>query len=54
MHCGYCIRYTLGYCVKRGGRPPVWHEPLYLRLPDGRQFRLQFQCSECQMNIYAE
>ncbi len=54
MQCRYCIRYTLGYCVKRGGRPPVWHEPLYLRLPDGRQFRLQFQCSECQMNIYAE
>lgn len=54
MQCRYCIRYALGYCVRRGGRKPLWHEPLSLRLPDGRKFRLQFDCEACQMNIFAE
>jgi 23S rRNA 5-hydroxycytidine C2501 synthase len=53
MQCRHCLRYSLGYCVKRGGQSPTWHEPLYLRLPDGRRFRLQFNCNECQMNVYA-
>lgn len=54
MQCRHCLRYTLGYCVKRGGQKPQWNEPLFLRLYDGRKFRLEFNCSECQMNIYAE
>lgn len=54
MQCRHCMRYSLGYCVKRGGKQPVWREPLFLQLPDGRRFRLQFNCSECQMNVYAE
>ena len=54
MQCRHCIRYSLGYCVKRGGKHPTWKEPLYLRLGDGRRFRLEFNCAECQMNIYAE
>lgn len=54
MQCRYCIRYALGYCEKRGGGTPSWHEPLELELPDGRTFRLEFKCSECQMNIYPE
>ncbi len=54
MQCRHCIRYSLGYCVKRGGKKPVWKEPLHLVLPDGRKFRLEFQCNECQMNIYGE
>jgi hypothetical protein len=54
MQCRYCIRYSLGYCVRHGGKQPTWREPLYLQLPDGRRFRLQFKCDECQMNIYAE
>lgn len=53
MQCRHCIRYSLGFCVKRGGRKPVWHEPLYLTLGDGRRFMLEFKCDECQMNIYA-
>ncbi|MDD5861543.1 MAG: U32 family peptidase [Prevotella sp.] len=53
MQCRHCIRYALGYCVKRGGRKPTWQEPLFLQLADGRRFRLQFQCDECQMNIIA-
>ena len=52
MQCRHCLRYSLGYCVKRGGRKPTWKEPLFLRLGDGRKFRLQFACNECQMNIF--
>ena len=54
MQCRYCLRYTLGYCVKHGGRKPSWREPLTLRLGDGREFRLEFDCRECQMNIYSK
>ncbi len=54
MQCRHCIRYSLGFCVKRGGKRPNWKEPLHLELPDGRSFRLEFSCKECQMNIYAE
>lgn len=54
MQCRHCLRFSLGYCVKRGGRRPEWKEPLRLRLGDGRRFRLEFDCKRCQMNIYAE
>ena len=54
MQCRHCLRYSLGFCVKRGGRQPQWREPLYLVLPDGKRFRLQFDCQQCQMNVYAE
>ncbi len=52
MQCRHCIRYSLGYCVKRGGQKPTWKEPLSLELGDGRRFRLEFVCKECQMNVY--
>lgn len=54
MQCRYCLRHSLGYCVRNGGRKPSWREPLYLELSDKRTFRLEFNCKECQMNIYAE
>lgn len=54
MQCRHCIRYSLGYCVKRGGKKPTWKEPLYLELGDGRRFRLEFACNVCQMNIYSD
>ena len=53
MQCRHCLRYSLGYCGRRGGRKPSWREPLSLELSDGRRFRLEFKCNECQMNIYA-
>ena len=53
MQCRHCLRYALGYCVKHGGQRPRWREPLSLRLSDGRQFRLEFDCKHCQMNVYA-
>lgn len=54
MQCRHCIRYSLGYCVRRGGKRPTWKEPLTLRLGDGRRLRLEFKCDECQMNIISE
>lgn len=54
MQCRHCLRYSLGFCERHGGRKPAWKEPLRLRLGDGRRFRLEFKCSECQMNVYAE
>ena len=54
MQCRYCLRHALGYCVKNGGRKPVWREPLYLVLPDGRKFRLDFDCRNCIMRVYNE
>ena len=53
MQCRHCIRYTLGYCVKHGGQRPTWQEPLSLVLGDGRRFPLEFDCQQCQMNVYA-
>lgn len=54
MQCRYCIRYELGFCARRSGKKPSWREPLSLRLGDGRGFRLDFHCDECQMNLIAE
>ena len=53
MQCRHCLRYALGCCVKHGGSKPQWKEPLFLRLGDGRRFRLDFDCKQCQMNVYA-
>ena len=54
MQCRHCIRYAMGYCVRRGGKRPSWHEPLTLVMGDGRKFTLQFDCQHCQMNVYAQ
>ena len=52
MQCRHCLRYEMGHCVKHGGTKPSWHEPLSLRLADGRVFRLEFDCKNCQMNVW--
>ena len=54
MQCRYCLRYELGCCVRHGGKHPSWREPLFLRMSDGRRFRLEFDCSKCQMNVHAD
>ena len=53
MQCRHCLRYAMGCCVRHGGQPPRWREPLFLVSADGRRFRLEFDCNHCQMNIYA-
>lgn len=54
MQCRHCLRYSYGFCLKNGGKKPTWREPLRLVLPDGSRFPLQFDCKNCQMNVYAE
>jgi putative protease len=51
MQCRHCLRYALGHCLKN--HPNQLKEPLSLRLGDGRLFRLEFDCKNCQMNVYA-
>ena len=51
MQCKHCVKYALGYCRKNGGKQAPWKEPVFLRLADGRKFRLQFDCIKCRMNV---
>lgn len=51
MTCRHCLRYALGQCPKDTGHRPAWREPLALRLPDGRQFPLRFDCARCEMQV---
>ena len=53
MFCRHCIRYALGACPRHSVRPVTLREPLYLCLPDGRRFRLSFDCKNCQMLVHA-
>ena len=55
MFCRHCIRYAYGLCPKHHHRqfPKEWKEPLSLRLSDGREFGLEFDCKNCQMKVYA-
>ena len=52
MTCRYCIRHELGMCYKELRMKD--NSPLFLRLADGRRFRLGFDCKNCQMKVYAE
>lgn len=52
MQCRYCLRNEMGFCTKSGRKAP-WKEPLTISISDGREFRLQFDCRNCQMNITA-
>lgn len=54
MQCRYCIRHALGYCTHNKAKQQRLAEPLYLRMSDGRKFKLQFDCSKCQMNILTD
>lgn len=53
MQCRYCLRNEMGYCTKNGKRTP-WEEPLTICLPDGKEFSLEFDCKQCQMNIMSK
>ncbi|MBQ0072721.1 MAG: U32 family peptidase [Prevotella sp.] len=52
MQCRYCLRAEMGYCTKNGRKAP-WKEPLTISLDDGKTFTLKFNCSKCQMEIFA-
>ena len=54
MFCKHCIRYSMGWCPSRQkGRSP-YREPYYLVSSDGRRFRLDFDCRNCQMKVLYE
>lgn len=53
MQCRYCLRNEMGYCTRSGHKAP-WRDPLTISLPDGRSFKLQFDCKKCQMNILSK
>lgn len=50
MTCRYCLRRELDACLKEGGAQRLT-PPLALRLPDGRTFRLDFDCARCEMRL---
>ena len=51
MFCRHCIRYAIGLCPKQHDSDLKVREPLYLRLQDGRCFRLRFDCMNCRMEV---
>ncbi len=52
MTCKHCIRYSVGACRRYHRDGTRLSEPLHLRLPDGRRFSLDFDCKQCEMNVY--
>lgn len=51
MICRHCIRRHLGYCTQSEKKAP-FEEPLFLMHGEER-IRLQFDCKNCQMLLYA-
>ncbi len=58
MTCRFCLRHAWGQCKKEktphpplGGEIIRWKDPLYLVLGDGRRFRLEFDCKQCEMLV---
>ena len=51
MFCKHCIRYSMGYCPRHQGTKAPYREPYYLVSKDGRRFRLEFDCKNCQMIV---
>ena len=52
MTCRHCIKYAVGLCPRRHETDLKVREPLYLRLQDGRRFRLRFDCQDCRMEVF--
>ena len=48
MRTKYCIRHELGLCPRQ--RPGTRPDPLFL-VNNGRRFRLDFDCSACEMTV---
>ena len=53
MFCNHCLRYSMGWCpIHQRVRSP-YKEPYYLVSNDGKRFRLEFDCKNCQMKVKA-
>lgn len=54
MFCKHCLRYSMGWCpIHQQVRSP-YREPYYLVSNDGKRFRLEFDCKNCQMKVKTE
>ncbi len=53
MFCKHCLRYAMGWCPTHHKVRSPYKEPYYLVSGDGRRFRLQFDCKNCQMKVIA-
>lgn len=54
MFCKHCLRYSMGWCpIHQRVRSP-YREPYYLVATDGKRFRLEFDCKNCQMKVRRE
>lgn len=54
MFCKHCLRYSMGWCPVHHKVKSPYREPFYLVSGDGKKFRLQFDCKNCQMKVYSE
>lgn len=53
MFCKHCLRYSMGWCPVHQRERSPYREPYYLVSNDGKRFRLDFDCKNCQMKIRA-
>ena len=53
MFCKHCLRYSMGWCPIHQRERSPYKEPYYLVGPDGKKFRLSFDCKNCQMKVSA-
>ena len=51
MTCRYCLLHELGHCRKVHPYP-AGREPKRLRLANGTEVGLEFDCKQCEMRIY--
>ena len=51
MTCRFCLRYQMGWCPRQRGAKSQYQEPYYLCSRDGRKFRLEFDCKNCEMKV---
>lgn len=51
MFCKHCLRYSMGWCPARHQMRSPYPEPYYLVGTDGKRFRLEFDCKQCQMKV---
>lgn len=53
MFCKHCLRYSMGWCPIHQRERSPYREPYYLVSTDGKRFRLEFDCKNCQMKVNA-
>lgn len=53
MFCKHCLRYSMGWCPIHQRERSPYREPYFLVSADGRRFRLEFDCKNCQMKVNA-